>query len=402
LAPAVWLASLGAFLCSLDSALNVAFPAISRAFGVAPDRIALLIVFYHVPIGLLTVLGGLLGDRFGHRRVFACGVWTSAVAFPLCGLAPDYAWLLAGRAVQGVGAGLVFGTAPALVTLALSLDRRAPGLGMLNLAAGAGAVAPLLAGVLVDAFGWRAVFLFRVPLALATGAVSLAPLLAARPETAGARDVPAVSLRLVLGAALVVAANVASFSIYVFGPYYLVDVVRRSATGAGVLFMLVPLSMAVGGLAGGWLTRRIRAERLVVTGLALEAAGAGAIATLDAASGTLAIAGAFALTGWGLGLFQVPNMALVMAALPDRSQGFAGGTITAMRTVGIVTTSLVAPWFFALRAAHHGVAAPAARFAAAFSDTFLVSAVIATGAVGLALWLARATSRAPRPPGTPR
>ena len=183
---ALLLASLGAFLCSLDSALNVAFPAISAAFGVTPGQIALLIVFYHVPIGVLTVIGGLLGDRFGHRRVFACGVWTSALAFPLCGLAPDFTFLLAARAVQGVGTGLVYGTAPALVTLALAPARRAPGLGVLNVAAGAGlAVAPLIAGVLVDAFGWRSVFLFRVPLALVAGVVSLLPLPAPRREEIG-------------------------------------------------------------------------------------------------------------------------------------------------------------------------------------------------------------------------
>jgi MFS family permease len=85
LAPAVWLASLGALVCSLDSALNVAFPAISAAFGVAPGRVALLIVFYHVPIGILTVLGGLLGDRFGHRHVFAAGVWTARSPFRRAG-----------------------------------------------------------------------------------------------------------------------------------------------------------------------------------------------------------------------------------------------------------------------------------------------------------------------------
>ena len=71
---AVAISSLDAFHCSLDSALNVAFPAISVAFSVPPGRIALLIVFYHVPIGILTVLGGRLGDWFGHPRVFACGV----------------------------------------------------------------------------------------------------------------------------------------------------------------------------------------------------------------------------------------------------------------------------------------------------------------------------------------
>ena len=53
--------ALGAFLCSLDSALNVAFPAISADLGVSARQIALVIVFYHVPIGILTLIGGVLG-----------------------------------------------------------------------------------------------------------------------------------------------------------------------------------------------------------------------------------------------------------------------------------------------------------------------------------------------------
>ena len=396
MAAAVWLASLGAFVCSLDSALNVAFPAISAAFGVAPGRVALLIVFYHVPIGILTVLGGLLGDRFGHRRVFATGVWTSALAFPLCGLAPDFGSFLAARAVQGVGAGLVYGTAPALVTLALTRDRRGPGLGVLNVAAGAGlALAPLLAGALIDAWGWRAVFLFRVPLAVVAGVLALRPISAAHPEAWPPSDVPTVTLRLALYDALAVLANAAFFSIYVFAPYYLVDVARYSATVAGAIFMLVPLGTSLGGLAGGWLTRRFRPAGLVVAGLAFEAVGLYAMAALGGTSSALAIMTAFTLTGWGLGLFQVPNMALVMAALPDRSQGLAGGMISAMRTVGIVTTAMVAPWFFTSRQASHAPDgdAPARLFVAAFSDTFLVSAVIATAGAALALALLASARR---------
>jgi MFS family permease len=396
LASAVWLASLGAFVCYLDSALNVAFPAISTAFGVGPDRIALLIVFYHVPIGVLTVLGGLLGDRFGHQRVFACGVWTSALSFPLCGLAPDYAWLLAARAVQGVGAGLVYGTAPALVTLALARDRRAPGLGVLNVAAGAGlAIAPPIAGVLVDAFDWRAVFFFRVPFAVAAGLLALRPLPTMRRDPWIPSGVPTVSLRLALYGVLAVLANVAFFSVYVFAPYYLVDVSRYPATLAGAIFMMVPLSTSLAGLAGGWLTRRYRAASLVVAGLAFEAVGLSAIAALDVGSGVLAIVTAFALTGWGLGLFQVPNMALVMRALPDYSQGLAGGMISAMRTVGIVTAATLAPWFFATRQASYapGGGAPARLFLAAFSDTFLASAIIAVAGVVLALVLLTSAAR---------
>lgn len=392
MASAVWLAALGAFICSLDSALNVAFPAISSAFAVAPDRIALLIVFYHVPIGILTVLGGLLGDRFGHRRVFACGLWTTALSFPLCGLAPDYALLLAGRAVQGVGAGLVFGTAPALVTLSLSRDRRAPGLGVLGVATGAGlAVAPLLAGLLIDAFGWRSVFFFRVPLALAAALVvwrrpprAVTPRPPARPERM--RDVPHVSTRLVLRDVLAAAANCAFFSTYIFVPYYLVDVARYSATAAGVIFTMLPLCTSLGSLAGGSLAGRFSAERLVVAGLGLETAGLCALTAVDVASGALLVAVGLALTGGGLGLFQVPNTALVMAALPDRSQGAAGGMITAMRTVGIVTAAFGGPRLFAAREAAHAASGGPERFVAAFSDTFLVSAVL--GAAGLALAVA--------------
>jgi MFS family permease len=384
--------ALGAFLCSLDSALNVAFPAISADLGVSPRRIALVIVFYHVPIGILTVLGGVLGDRFGHRRVFACGVWTCAVAFPLCGLAPDYGWLLAARVVQGAGTGMVYGTAPALVTLSLTATQRGPGLGVLNFAAGVGlAGAPLIAGVLVDAFGWRSVFLFRVPLAVVAGVVALLPLPGmVHRDRSPAGSVPSLSPSLVIGNVLAVAANAASFPIFIFVPYYLVDVVRESATIAGVMFMTVPLSTSLGGLTGGWLTRRFEPAHLALAGLALETVGLFAITTLRDGGSVAFTVAAFAMTGFGLGFFQVPNMTLVMAALPDRNQGLAGGMISAMRTIGILTASLLSPWLFAARQTAHGarITDPSPLFLAAFSDTFLASTALAASALVLA-FLAR-------------
>jgi len=406
---AIAVSALGAFLCSLDSALNVAFPAISADLGVSPRQVALVIVFYHVPIGVLTVIGGLLGDRFGHRRVFACGVWTSAVAFPLCGLAPDYAWLLAARVVQGAGAGLVFGTAPALVTLALVPSRRGLGLGVLNFATGAtAATAPLIAGFLVEAFGWRSVFLFRVPLALIVGVVVSYlghirmgaptwppnPPRSERPGKAGALlEAPLLhTLRrraLILGNALAVVANAASFSIFVFVPYYLVDVARYSAGLAGAIFMTVPLSTSLGGLVGGWLTRRLEPRALVVAGLALETIGLATIATLQGGSHPTVMVAGFVLTGAGLGLFQVPNMTLVMAALPDQHQGLAGGTISAMRTIGILAAALLSPWLFASRQAVHQatITSPPALFLAAFTDTFLACTLLGTCALALSLLL---------------
>jgi DHA2 family methylenomycin A resistance protein-like MFS transporter len=391
-AAAIAVAGIGAFLCSLDSALNVAFPAISADLGVSPRQVALVIVFYHVPIGILTVIGGLLGDRFGHRRVFACGVWTSALAFPLCGLAPDYGFLLAARAVQGAGAGLVFGTAPALVALTLVPGRRGQGLGVLNVAAGVGlATAPLIAGVLVDAFGWRSVFLFRVPLSVVVlGALAWAPGAPAGPRRPGdgapsTDPRPPVSAAVWLACAAAVIANAASFPIYVFVPYFLIDAARRSATLGGAVFATVPLSTSLGGLSGGWLTRRVAPRQLVVAGLAVETVGLLAITTLEPTSPVAWTVLALSLTGVGLGLFQVPNMTLVMAALPDRNQGLAGGMISAMRTVGVLAAALLSPLLFAARQSAHRstVGDDAASFAAAFTDTFAVCAAL--GAAGLAL-----------------
>lgn len=406
---AIAVSALGAFLCSLDSALNVAFPAISADLGVSPRQIALVIVFYHVPIGTLTVIGGMLGDRFGHRRVFACGVWTSAVAFPLCGLAPDYGLLLAARVVQGAGAGLVIGTAPALVTLSLPHAQRGLGLGVMNFAAGAAlGIAPLSAGFLVQAFGWRSVFLFRVPLALIVGVVVS---YVAWRFPAGAPATHAVvahgpldrlraarsSRALVLGNALAVLANAASFSTFIFVPYYLIDVARYPARLAGAIFMAVPLSTSLGGLAGGWLTRRIEPRRLVVTGLVIETIGLATIASLQSGSHPALMIAGFVLTGSGLGLFQVPNMTLVMAALPDRSQGLAGGMISAMRTIGILTAAFGAPALFAARQAAHQatVPEPSALFLSAFTDTFTACAILA----GCALTLSLLLSAGPRSSG---
>lgn len=410
---AIAVSALGAFLCSLDSALNVAFPAISADLGVSPRQIALVIVFYHVPIGVLTVIGGVLGDRFGHRRVFACGVWTSALAFPLCGLAPDYGFLLAARVVQGAGAGLVLGTAPALVTLALARSQRGLGLGMMNFAAGAAlGIAPLSAGFLVEAFGWRSVFLFRVPLALIVGVI-VACVTRRSPATpgptrsgpaptlldlfrggpSGERPAPSLPRSLILGNVLAVLANAASFSTYIFVPYYLIDVARYPAGLAGAIFMAVPLSTSLGGLSGGWLTRRIEPRHLVVAGLALETAGLATIASLESTSHPALMVAGFVLTGFGLGCFQVPNMTLVMAALPDQNQGLAGGMISAMRTVGILTTAFGSPWLFAARQAVHQAAAadPAAVFLAAFTDTFAACAILGACALALSVALARST-----------
>ena len=171
-APVV-LAAFGALLVSLDASLNIALPAVAAAFGIGPAAVRWMIICYVATYALTALGAGILADRLGAIRVFTAGLWLSAVVFAAYWLAPSYAATLACRVAQGVSGGLIYGTASALVTQSLPRERYGRGLGVMSLGLGVGvAVGPVIGGLLVDGFGWRAVFLYRAPLALALGVVA--------------------------------------------------------------------------------------------------------------------------------------------------------------------------------------------------------------------------------------
>src|SRR6266481_9681929 len=93
----VTLASLSALLASLDSAVNIAFPAITAAFALDVTLIQWVVVSYVLTYASLLLGCGRLADVWGHGRVLTWGLAGSALAFLLCGLAPTFAWLLAAR-----------------------------------------------------------------------------------------------------------------------------------------------------------------------------------------------------------------------------------------------------------------------------------------------------------------
>ena len=219
-----WVVAAGALAVSLDSMMNIAFPAIAAALAVPPERVRWIIIFYVLTYALTSFAGGAAADRLGHALVFRAGLALSALAFVMGGVAAGLGWLLVARVVQGLGAGLVFGTAPALVTAGAPAEMRGRRLGFLNGAMGLGALGPLVAGFLVESFGWRAVYHVRVPLAL--GVLVWA---------AVARSTPVVSERtpVTLGdlarggvlkaSVLAFVARGAIFAIWLLVPFYLVD-----------------------------------------------------------------------------------------------------------------------------------------------------------------------------------
>jgi len=136
----VLVAALGVLTISLDAAVNIALPAISRTFGVPATSIQWIVLTYVVTFAVALIPAGRVADRVGHARVFRVGLALTGAAHLLCGLAPAWPWLLGARVVQGLGAALVMASAPALVTLATEASRRGRALAWLGLAASVGAV----------------------------------------------------------------------------------------------------------------------------------------------------------------------------------------------------------------------------------------------------------------------
>jgi EmrB/QacA subfamily drug resistance transporter len=198
--------SLATFLAFLDvTIVNIAFPAISREFGGAASLADLSWVFgaYNIVFAALLIPAGRAADLFGRRRIFLIGLVLFAVASAVCALAPTAVLLVLARVVQAVAAALLVPTSLALLLPAFPPERRGTAVGTWGAMGGiAAATGPALGGLLVDSFGWRAVFLVNVPVVAVTLVAGWRVLAESRDRRAGLPD-PLSVLLLGGGVALV-------------------------------------------------------------------------------------------------------------------------------------------------------------------------------------------------------
>jgi len=393
-APVV-LAAFGALLVSLDASLNIALPAVADAFGIGPAAVRWMIICYVGTYALTAFAGGIVADRLGPLRVFTVGLWLSTLVFAAYWLVPSYAATLACRVAQGVGGGLIYGTASALVTQSLPRDRHGRGLGVMSLGLGVGVAAgPVLGGLLVDGFGWRAVFLYRAPVAAVLSAVASLSVRSA-PSGGGAarsRLMPADLARLAVlrPAALAFLATFAQFSVWLLIPFYLVSARGIGASLGGVLFTLSPAGTALAAPLAGWAADRLGTRWPIAIGLAVEVVGLVVISRLAPDSGLAAVIAGLLLVGVGVGIFQVSNLAEMMAAFPRAQQGAAGGLAFLGRALGSAAGVQATAALFDARAATLG-------FMGAFQSAFLGAALVAGLALLIALGPAIVHSRRPDP-----
>jgi MFS family permease len=442
------LVGLGSSVVPLDTAVNIAFPDITRSFDLALPLIQWVVICYVLTYASLMLAFGRVGDILGHARVFRAGLAWSVAAFLLCAAAPSYGALLFCRFLQGIGAGLVISVAPALVTGLFPEHRRSRGVAAFTMIfAMASAAGPLVGGALVARWGWPAVFWFRAPVAFVAlaflrglprpaepaerkpldiaGAVLLAlaisTLLLAVDEMPrvgrgdwlalplvglaafgiwgfvrheGRVAAPIIDLGLFRSRSFV-AVNIASvfvyltsFAVLLLVPYYLTRFTGLPLPAAGAVLALSFVAATVVSPAAGRLLDRVAADRLAAAGAILGGAGLVAVggATLGDAGGTSAIIAALSAQGCGFGLFQVAYIDAVIATMPVAQRGVAGSVAMLTRTLGIVVgaTLLTLAFHSVENAAAATGAAGPAAFAAAFRATFYLAGAVSI-LTGLAL-----------------
>ncbi|MDQ3849499.1 MAG: MFS transporter [Actinomycetota bacterium] len=428
------------FMVMLDNTVvNVALPSIQRDLHASLAGLQWTVNAYMLAFGVLLVTGGRLGDIFGRRRGFLFGVVLFAASSAFIGLSQSASWLIAGRAVQGVGAAFMMPATLSIITNAFGPHERGKAIGTwAGVSAMALAIGPVVGGFLVENVSWQSIFFINLPVALGALAITLFAAHESRDETVLARvdfagiatitvGLAALTLALVeanswgwgsgrivgllaLAAAGIVAfasvesrsevpmvdfaffgsrtflgANLVAFivsfamlAMFFFIALYMQNVLGYSPLQAGVRFLPTTLMIIVIAPLAGRLTDRIGPRPLMTGGLTLVAISLLWQSFLATDSDYAFLLPGFLLMGFGMGFVMAPMSTAAMNAVDQTKAGVASGILSMSRMTGGVLGVAVLGAFIG-RA--HGQAA----FVASLGDALRIGAAVA--AVGaLVAW----------------
>ena len=398
------MAVLGSGIAFLDATVvNVALPDIGRDLHASTSTLQWILNGYVLTLAALILLGGSLGDRYGRRRIFVFGAGVFTIASLLCAVAPNAELLVAARLVQGVGGALLTPGSLAMVESGFRPADRARAIGAWSGLGGvAGALGPLVGGVLVAAVSWRAVFVINLPLGIfivvmagrhvpetrdptAGGGLDFRGVILAAVGLAGTTyaliEAPAhgaspLVLAMAIGGGLALIAFLLAerlsanpmmpLSIFSSRQFSAANAVTFVVFGAlsGVFFLLVaflqislgysPLAAGAASLpitalmlllspAAGGLAQRIGPRIPLTVGPMVTALGLVLMSRIDRGDSYLsAVLPAVILFGLGLTLVVAPVTATVMAAADERHSGIASGINTAVsRLAGLIIVAVL-------------------------------------------------------------
>jgi EmrB/QacA subfamily drug resistance transporter len=392
------LAAVAQFMVVLDaSIMNVALPTIQRGLHFSLEDLQWVINIYTLMFGGFLLLGGRAGDLFGRRRLFVGGLILFSLASLAGGLAQSAGWLVAARAVQGLGGAIMSPIGLALVTGAFAEgSERNRALGIFGSIAGvAGAFGVLLGGILTNDFGWQWVLYVNVPVGVVAAVLSVIYIPNTRGEAAGTRfDVlgailvtaglvslvyglvkapdngwgSASTIGFVAGAAVLLVLFVvvelrvqdplvrlgifrirnlavtnaaglltgaAMFAMFYFISLYLQEVLQYSALKTGFAYLPLALTIMVSAGVAGALVTRFGIRPILFSGMVLAAIGLALLAQIRV-SGTypVDVLPASLIVAFGLGFTFVPLTIAAVQGVAAAETGLASGLINASLQIG--------------------------------------------------------------------
>jgi EmrB/QacA subfamily drug resistance transporter len=436
--------SLASFMMALDSlVITTAFATIRADFGSSVEVLQWMVNAFNLTFAVLLLTGAALGDRFGRRRIFAAGIALFVLASAAGALAGTAEALIAARAAQGAGAALVMPLAMAILSGAFAKDERAKALGIFSGVSGCALIiGPAIGGFITENLGWRWIFWINLPI----GLIAIVFIFARLRESFGpkaALDIPGLLLVAIAALALVwglLRGNLIGWtspevlSAFALGVAFAIAFVawelrasapmipmrmfasRSFAAGAaastlfyaamyGVLFLLpqfLQVTLGFGPLGAGlrllpWtstlfltapiagaVVQKFGERPLVVTGLLMQAAGLGWIATI-AASGVAypAMIVPLVLAGVGVSMAMPAAQNAVLGSVAVSETGKASGVFNMGRFLGgMFGIALLVAVFSA-----SGAVDTAAHFSKGFTAAMSVAAVLSLAGAFVALWL---------------
>jgi len=430
----------------LDIAIvNTALSRIAEDLGAGLSGLQWVVDAYTLALASVVLTAGSLADRFGRRRLFAIGLAVFTAASAACAAAPDITALNVARAVQGLGAAVMFAVSLALLAHAFPEPKERAG----ALAAygatigGTFAIGPLVGGALTSGLDWEWIFLINVPLGLAclwvthrfvtesrdpraprvdvAGQVTLAgglfllvlALLRGNEDGWASTFIVATlagSAALLLGflaierlvrqpmlplglfrnpsftGAQVAAAAISAtfFAIFLYMTIYLQQVLGLSAIEAGLVYLPGTMVMFVVSGATAGLGEKVSARTMVAGGLGLVAVGMALMVMADETSSWTALLPGVLVASVGTGLFNPALTAVALNSVPAAQSGLAAGANDTFRQAGIAIGVAALGALVPAQAAFAG--GQGATYVAGLHDALWVGAVVAlAGAVAAGL-----------------
>lgn len=391
-------------LVVLDAGMtNLALPTIARALGVSPAAAVLVVTAYQTALLIALLPAAALGERFGCRQVFASGVWLFILGSVFCTFAPTLPWLVAARALQGLGGAAILALGVPLLRFSVPPQRLGAAIGWNALTVAlASSAGPGVGALILTHAHWPWLYAVNIPLGLAVLAASrqlprtpakshrldiasvalsgamfaslfigaqlflARPLLAVRLAVAGVvclgllvrreapKAAPLIPLDLLRQPSLRVSviASVFCFTGQAAAmaalPFYLQQVLGQSASTTGAYMTVWPLSVAVSALAAGRLSDRFPTAWLCAAGglgLGLGLVIAALWPLEEDVRPMLLFA---AVCGLGFGLFQTPNNRNMFLSAPLERSAASGGLQGAARLTGQTAGAVLMTLLFTL------------------------------------------------------